>query len=268
MRYLLLLFICQVSFAASPEQWTAALEIVDRHEFYKDDEPIDKPKGSWELLFSVKYPSRDLRMIKDCVFYRVPGLERAELRLRTLPASTACDLNAPSIQETAVSELESVIFSANTSEAKLHLRFSKTKSETWSVELPAHGQAQAPGLLDSSSGVRSASVVLLSKLRDDSKALILKDGEACFKVSELCQPTSASQCHLCATGWYEIPTGCKSGPKYCGSIDCGTKNQPACLRGKKYQRKNAEYECRRDSSFAYCQKGLTIQCEGNLAFCR
>ena len=268
MKLLLFILFCQVSFAAAPDQWTGALEIVDRHEFYKDDEPIEKPKGSWETLFSVKYAARNLRLIKDCVFYHVPGIDKAELRIKTVTASVACDIRAAGIKENSWKDLEAVTFSANPSEAKLHLRYSKTKTETWSVEIPKQRAVVEPKLLESSSDFKTSSILFLAKTRDDSPVESLKDGEACFKVSELCEPLASSQCHLCSNGWYEIPTGCKSGPKFCGSIDCGSKNQPACLRGKRYQRRAAQYECRRDSSFAYCQKGLTIQCEGNLAYCR
>jgi hypothetical protein len=263
-----LLFMSHWSLAAAPGQWAAAQAITERHEFYKDDEAMEKPKGSWEHLFSIRFPSRNLRNLKDCVYYRVPGIEKAELRIRTFPDATKCDLKAPALKEIVVTDLKSMIFSANDSEAKLHLRFSKNKSETWTIETPAKQAESGPKLLQSSSDYKSASVLLLSKTLDDSPAQLLKDGEACFKVSELCAPMGESLCQHCANGWYEIPTGCKTGPKFCGTVDCGTRNQPACLRGKKYQRRDAEYECRRDSSFAYCQKGLTLQCEGNMAYCR
>ena len=79
------------AFAQEPIHWSNLLKLSERHEFYKDHEAIISPKDSWQYLFSVLYVDRNLTKVKDCVFYRVPGLDKGILKIKTVQKDTSCE---------------------------------------------------------------------------------------------------------------------------------------------------------------------------------
>jgi hypothetical protein len=96
----------------------------------------------------------------------------------------------------------------------------------------------------------------------------LADGVVCSHFDVDCNEIVKSNCDSCENAWYEIYNGCKlGGKKICGAITCGSRGNPACLRGITYQRKRVDYKCREDDSFVFCAKGLKINCQGEEAYC-
>lgn len=258
--------------AEAPRHWHSALEIADRHEFYKDGESIIKPKDSWQTLFSIVYPDGQLKLHKDCVFFRVPGTAPGELKIKKTLKDKPCDEFLFSAGDKTWSAVKAFDFSTKDDLVVINLTLDKYHSETWKVQILKQAQRPEPKLLMSSAEYKSNKIILLAPAEkidlSEAQSGLLKDGQVCQEVSDDCQTIQASKCGLCSEGWYEVPTGCPVGPKYCGIQSCGRKNQPACRRGMKYQRVEAKYECRGDSSFAYCSPGLKLQCEGAQAFCR
>lgn len=255
--------------AQPPMHWSAALEIVDKHEFYPERKPITAPAETWQTLLAVTYVTRNLIKVKDCVNYRVPGIGPGLLKINTAKLTDDCSdfFFAPGDRE--LLDLKAVEFSSIGKGLRLTLSFPQYRTEKWDITLPTLEVPKAQMLM-SSAEYKSPKVVLLAP------ATTLKGPPSpkaaaklpCHNIDENCQELSSASCSGCEEGWYEIPNGCPQGPKFCGVSQCGQKNKPACRRGMKFQRIEKKFECRGDNSFAYCNPGLTLECEGNLPYCR
>jgi hypothetical protein len=270
MIYFLLLF-STLLHADVPLDWTSAFSIEERHEFYKDNEVIQNPKNAWQVLFGVVYPDARLNLHKDCVFYRVPGEELGELKIKKISQAQSCEAALFNPGDVTWKEIKSLQFSTKDHTIQLQMTMPKYKAEAWNVKLVNLARHTLPHPELSSAEYKSPKMILLAPGTELSKfapKFKLKEGDLCHKVSDDCEAIP-SQCSDCPQGWYETPNGCMVGPKYCGSIECGKKNGPACRRGMKYQRSDKKLACRDgDISFAYCSPGLRIQCVGTEAWCR
>lgn len=268
---ILLVFLSVISWAKAPSQWNNIVSVSEQHEFYKNLEPITKPRDSWQHIFSLNYIDSDLNSFKDCVFYRVPGSDPGSLKIKTLPVAGNCDEFLLSKGDMEVQNIKLLQYAIFESKLNLDINFSDLKSEKWVAIIQGTFKRPEPKAHLSSSEFKSPTIVFLAPKKNGEKITykpFLKAGEICHNVNEDCEVSGPSNCEQCADGWYEIPNGCAVGPKYCGYQPCGGKDQPACRRGMKWQRKEGPFECRIDSSFAYCSKGLTVQCDGKKAFCR
>lgn len=266
----LFLFLSVFSWALPmPGSWSSAFKIIEVHEFYPERKAITEPKDSWQHLFSILILNENFEEQKDCVFYFVPGEQPGRVKIKTISPADQCSdslMNPGDNDWENISDLE---FSR--SEKGLKLSFTQSKKELINWEILTSGfTSPEPAPHMSSAELKSPRYVLLAKASSPSKEknLYLSNDQLCHGINDSCEEVSASICHLCESGWYEIPNGCAKGPKFCGRLDCGGKNRPACRRGRDYQRKEKDFDCRLDNSFAYCQKGLSIQCEGQKAYCR
>lgn len=269
--YFILLLINTVQ--ADPTwKWSNATKIVEKHEFYLNNEIIVKPKDSWQTLFAVLYHDSNLKTFKDCIYYRVPGEEPGILKIKTLEATKKCEefLYQPGDQEWK--DLKALQFSVLDNLMSISLTNDKFQIEKWDVPLFNVFEHPEPKGLMSSAEYRSPKMIYLTPYKGvlqvkPLSAVPLLDKKICHDINEDCTEKAPTVCSQCAQGWYEIPNGCPQGPKFCGVQECGLKNQPACRRGVKWQHREYEFNCREDHSFAYCAKGLTIQCQGNLPYC-
>jgi hypothetical protein len=268
--YLILLFSLNI-YAGEPIHWSHLLELSDRHEFYQNHEAIIKPKDSWQTLFGLVYIDRNIQRLKDCVFYRVPGLELGNLKIKTIPAVEKCEDYLLKDGDKEIHDIKSLEFSALNNELKIDLSFADFRSEKWEAHFQTAFTRPVPAMHLSSAELKSPKIILLAPAVDTkmtSNQNFPQDGSLCHDINEDCEEVKPSSCHDCQNGWYEIPNGCRQGPKYCGQHYCGGKDQPACRRGMVWQKKEINFECRMDSSFAYCSKGLKIFCDGKKAYCR
>ncbi len=270
MIYLLLIFSSLLQ-AEVPLYWTSAFSIEERHEFYKDNEIIASPKNAWQVLFGVVYPDSRLNLHKDCVLYRVPGDELGMLKIKKISQSQSCESILFNDGDVTWKEIKSLQFSTANHTIQLNMTMPKYKAESWNVKLVNLSQKKPPHTELSSAEYKSPKMILLApgtELAKFAPKFKLKDGDLCHKVSDDCI-AEASNCGDCSNGWYEAPNGCMTGPKYCGSQECGKKNATACRRGMKFQRSVKKFGCRDgDISFAYCSPGLRMQCIGTEAWCR
>ncbi len=267
-----LLAIMNLASADPTWKWSNAIKIVEKHEFYLDNEIIIKPKNSWQTLFAVVYSDSTLKTFKDCIYYRVPGDGPGILKLKTITADIKCDdyLYQPGDKEWK--NLKAVQYSVQNNLLSISLTNEQFQIERWDVPLFNIFVHPEPKALMSSAEYRSPKVFYLTPHKGDLRvrpqgSIQLADRQICHRVTEDCVEQEPSSCTQCAGGWYEIPNGCAQGPKYCGSIECGLKNKPACRRGMKYQKTQTTFSCRENHSFAYCAKGLNVQCQGNLPYC-
>lgn len=268
MSALFIILLSTLAFASTPPQWSGVLEIGEKHEFYQEGKAFEAPANSWQTLFSVSYVTRDLKKFKDCVFYRIPGVEAGKLKLKTTLPEVSCEKFILEPGDREIEGVKSLEYVSVKNGLNLTFSLPKYKLELWEIRLPVSGSKE-PRSLMSSAEFKSPKVLLLappSQVKEQSKPVFAQG--ICHKIDDNCQEISLSTCSECEEGWYEIPNGCPQGPKHCGRDRCGEKNQPACRRGMEYQRTPKKYECRIDPSFAYCKPGLVIQCEGALAYCR
>lgn len=272
MTFLLLLLMSLSTLANPSWKWSHAIGVVEKHEFYTNNEIIIKPKDSWQTLFAVLYRDSQMKTFKDCVFYYVPGVESGRLKMKTISSEGRCEDYLFQDGDKEWKDLKAIQFSFQNNFLSLSITNQQFQIERWDVPLFNVYKNPRPKGLMSSAEYRSSGIISLTPYHRQSesrlqKPVALKDKENCHNVSEDCVEKSPSQCTQCEYGWFEIPNGCPQGPKYCGSNTCGTKNKPACRRGMKYQMKETQLSCREDHSFAFCAKGLRIQCQGNLPYC-
>lgn len=265
---LLILLTTLFSFADSPGRWEYARSIVDRHEFYTNGEEVTKPANSWQVVFAVTFLDSSFRNLKDCVYYRVPGDEAGKIKIRTLSGDKDCSSEILAPGEKEFDNISKFRFFIN--ERSVLVEFIRnTKPVSWEISFLQDWKKPEARSLLSSADFRSPRMIFLSPAQDTRVQLqALKDGTICHEINQDCQVKTPSRCHKCEHGWQEIPNGCLSGPKICGAISCGRKDLPACRRGMIWQRKEIQFDCRIDSSFAWCAKGLSVNCDGDKAYCR
>jgi hypothetical protein len=271
MKFIFLLLIVTSAFAKAPIHWSYVLDVSDQHEFYKSGELITHPKDAWQSLFALFYVDRNLNPLKDCVFYRVPGESSGILKIKTIQREEKCEDFLLKTGDRELRNLKSLQFIISDETVKLSFSGTDFKAQSWEALVHGKTHAKKPQQNLSSAEFKAPKLIYLapvSSLLSLKKGVPLKENILCHDINEDCQEVSPPRCGLCVSGWYEIPNGCSQGPKYCGTLQCGEKNAPACRRGMKWQRKESEFDCRTDSSFAYCKKGLSIECEGRKAFCR
>jgi len=254
------------TFSIVPAYWNSLLRIEDRHEFYKENQVIQKPIETWQLLFSVVYPSSDLSLLKDCVFYYVPKKDEGVLKITSIQEEEKCEAYLFENGHLVHQEIRSLQFTLNP-EISLFLTKKDFKTFQWRVSKSKRSVLVEPKSFLSSAEFQAGKFILLSPKRGSQKEKILKKkNEICHKISDDCSEISPPDCELCENGWYEIPNGCIRSPKYCGIHFCGQKDRPACSKGTAYL--STKVDCSVDTSFVYCQEGLRITCEGGKAFCR
>lgn len=264
------LFLSLLAIAEEPLSWSYATGIQDKHEFYQNNEVITSPKDAWQLLFSVSYIDGKLNKLKDCVFYKVPGEESGILKIKTTIFFESCDKFVLEPGDREIQNIRSLQYSISGKKVDINYTLKNFKSGKWSTELLSSAGTDVPKMHSSSLEYKSPKIILLApEVKLPTQAIpLLEDGILCHDVNEDCEISSPSTCSQCGNGWYEIPNGCRIGPKYCGILKCGLKDQPACRRGMEWQRSEENFDCRTNSSFAYCAPGLSVACEGKKAFCR
>lgn len=259
-----------LSHGAPPPHWEYLLQLSNKHEFYKENELITRPKDSWQLMFEFIYVDRNFKSLKDCVFLRVPGNEPGILKVKKVSQEQICQDFLLTSGDQEWRDLKTFQFNTGPNKLILDLGFQNFQSEIWEIGFQNQApKAAAMGL--SSAEFKSHKILLLAPSlpqATESKAVFPANDSLCHNINDECQEVTPSTCHECREGWYEVPNGCGQGPKYCGRHFCGSKGRPACRRGMVWQGKEEAFDCRKDSSFAYCHSGLTVQCEGLKAYCR
>lgn len=257
-----------MSMASEPGKWDLARAIVDKHEFYSNNELITKPRDSWQLLFAVTFLDESYRSSKDCVFYRVPGEAPGSLKVKTVAADVDCHAVILTVGDTEISPVSGLRFSEEGSGLRLTFEHSG-KRTTWNAQPAQKWTRPEAKLLTSSADYKSSRLIYLAP--SPAPAAIpapLKDKTLCHDIANDCGSRAPSKCHLCENGWYEIPNGCQVGPKVCGASQCGGKDQPACRRGFVWNNTPVPADCRENPEFAWCSGKLTVSCDGDKAFCR
>jgi uncharacterized protein YlbG (UPF0298 family) len=98
-----------------------------------------------------------------------------------------------------------------------------------------------------------------------------RTSKICHFVNDQCDELLPFKCDECRYGWYEVegdkcPT---MNTKYCGVNNCGSKGNPACLRGTSYLTgQKIKRGCYINSKSVFCNDGLLVTCgDNNVLIC-
>lgn len=242
-----------------PQELLSVYEQLEVHEFYKDNELITRPLDAWQNIASFSMVNSDLSLSKLCLKYR-PALEaKGVFRIELMPLKHSCKLEGKVLYEQ--DSLYGIQFQRG-DEFRITFSHKDFSTNHWSIK--SLKKPKKADLLDTSDKIWGEKILFLSVHRENSE--LLKDGTLCLKVSDDCVIQESSLCHQCENGFVEAPNGCLVGPQYCSSAECGTKGNPACRRGVKFQNKRS-LDCRVDSSFAFCGADSTPTCQGAEVWC-
>ena len=92
----------------------------------------------------------------------------------------------------------------------------------------------------------------------------------CHQVDDQCMDLRPNECHFCDEGVFEVfDSKCnRTGTKFCGRIECGGKNSPACYLGREHIQQEDFKGCHLYSEEYYCQSNYNLVCEdGKIPWC-
>ncbi|HLW56863.1 MAG TPA: hypothetical protein VKY27_05725 [Bacteriovoracaceae bacterium] len=254
-------FIIFISFFSYgfPQELFSVYEKLEVHEFYKDNELIKRPVDAWQNIASFSISNTDLSLSRLCLKYRPSSEAKGIFRIELMPLKRKCQENGKIIYEQ-----DSLLGIQFQREPEFKITFSHKDFSTTSWTIKTIKKKASLELLDTPDKFWGEKVLFLNDHTDFQK--LLTDGTQCLKVSDDCKVEGSSSCQQCENGSLEAPNGCLVGPRYCSSAECGTKGNPACRRGVKFQNKRS-LDCRVDMSFAFCKGDSVPSCQGLEVWC-
>jgi hypothetical protein len=242
--WLALLWVSIASAQAPFEQWSYAVEVVDRHPSLLTGTRIGGPASTWQTLLGVVLPGKSVHAFhRHCLHLRVPTKGDGILRVTLMAPEQSC---AGAWEGTRVWEatgVDDVRVTVDGMEVRLWW------SDPSARQFRTRGQAVAGVFLFSPysdpTGMTGATALWL-------------DGHACDLVD--------GTCRRCQNGFLRV-IGEKDLYR-CGVDRCGEVGQPACPRGVRWQKGRGPFGCRGDDGHVFCAKGLKIECLGSEAYCR
>lgn len=242
-----------------PPELNSVYERLETHEFYKDNELITKPLDAWQVIASFSLVNKDLSLSRACLKYRPAQEANGLFRVETMSIQESCSSEGKKIYE--IDSLYGIQFERF---PEFKIVFSHKNFTTSSWIIPSISKKKTLSLLDTPDKYWGESAIFLNEELGTGE--LIKDGERCLNVADDCTILGESKCHMCENISLEAPNGCLVGPRYCSSSECGTKGNPACRRGVKFQKKRV-LDCRTDSSFAICAGDSTPTCRGQEVWC-
>lgn len=261
-------------------RWWGVQRIVDNHQFYKNNQIIQEPIGSVQTLMGLVYYSKDFKVYKDCLNFEIPAKgEMGSIFVVTTSLQTPCEEVNVNGKRDGNILAKSLSFNLHQGKLILQITDEKFRTKELAFSFPHLARPERSEAFQSSVQRQyGRAVMILADLKQKVDQPLLmgeresdwhkKDLISCQTVNDECEK-SISTCERCRFGYFEVLNGCPGGgPKFCGVDQCGRKGQPACRRGFLYQNGElTKMDCREDSSFGFCQKGLRVRCQGSLAIC-
>lgn len=254
-----LFFLFTLKSFSFPSELNSVSELLGIHEFYQDNELITRPLDAWQTIASFSVVNRDLSLSKLCLKYRPAKEAKGVFKIDLTNISKSCELDGHKIYE------QDSLFGIQFQRAphfKVIFSHKDYSLSSWIIPLPK--KEKQLNLLDTPDKYWGESVLILSDHTE--KKDLLADGTKCLQVNDDCTIRGDSLCHQCQNGFLEAPNGCLIGPQYCSSAECGTKGNPACRRGVKFQKKRI-LDCRQEIDFAFCMGDSVPTCQGQEVWC-
>lgn len=200
-----------------------------------------------QYVFSVTFLDRSFKQVKDCIIYQIPTKNKpGSLKIIELDLGAKCKgsfskksfATYQGIYNFSFLNLENGV-TLYIDEKKIYFPFQKIKSS-----------------------------IIYTLNEKNKNSFEYKDGMLCYDIDDKCDVIKNKKCELCTSGVYQvIASNCPSMTrKYCGTISCGKKGKPACLRGWQATKYSGSY-CIADSPIAYCEKPYRVYCLNGELFC-
>lgn len=272
------LFSCQRSavksdfFYETNRRWIAATKVSWVSKHFEQEDPILKPKGTWQAILKINFLDQDFNEVSDCLFYQVPSEDTVGvLKVIANRSNMPCE---NIIGENEYAKIDGIINFGYTYNSNLdELVNLVLKVDTHRLKynfLNLGNNKQAKELLSSSILIsKNTGLLISSDINYRVRYGVLKNGDVCFDVDNECNITVEERCNRCQFGFYKtISAACKTQyRKVCGMDECGTQGNPACLRGHLASELDASNYCINDSPLGICQKGLRVTCINGTLFC-
>jgi hypothetical protein len=112
------------------------------------------------------------------------------------------------------------------------------------------------------------SIQFASPVQTKTIVSYLKNGTICKKVEDDCS-VSLDECNSCTgASYFLINSKCSHGySRVCGIDHCGSRNEPACIRGVETSGIDMDFYCVNDSPVGFCNEGLRVICLNGTLYC-
>lgn len=282
--FLIHIFFTTLAFAVEEmawpkEQWMTTVEFLQLR-------PEQQVGASWKPFLKLTFmDSQTANFRAHCIHLKKPIENQVELQIVEIPPHLSCPEAEPKGELILAAKVGHFSWEEKNDGLKFTYSDEKRAGKNITIKFLNKEFRSRPVLFHSSAPRRviKGLFFLSPSLHKENEAstiqprlngefedrLVNKTAQVCRQVTNECVLVGQDECHLCRYGWFEVPNGCaKEKLKFCGVDRCGKKGEPACLRGYRYQRSRlAKMDCTVDDSFAFCEQGLSIQCEGHLAIC-
>ncbi|MBY0516441.1 MAG: hypothetical protein K2P81_06005 [Bacteriovoracaceae bacterium] len=245
------------------QRWLTTFEITQLHPEYNLKEEIKHPEGTWQLIariHSIEALGKKYRY--DCLFVRVPKNNDGEIKIIPSAENQAClevregdsVYHLKNLKKITVQiQEDSAYFYLTDKDGRVLKENYKFLNTLKDAKFEIHSQPELREVTffqPNSIPQKMPEVKLIGEMNDEYPKLP-------------CDFDSGS-CQKCRFGVYRINTN----EYFCGIDQCGEKNNPACLRGSKWQHSREEFSCRGVNTHVFCRPGLKVECEGERAICR
>lgn len=259
-------------YVETSKRWIAATSVSWISEHYEADQKILKPKGTWQAIMKVSFIDQSLNEVNDCLFYYVPK-DGDDGILKVIPnrsnvfckdlvgeqeyASIKGIINFGYEYDPSLTSKENLVLKVDT-QRFIYNFMNMTENKYSNEKLSSSVKLQKSNIATISSRVNYK--VSYNKLRA---------GEVCFDIDDECKQMIPNKCSRCEYGSFQVVASkCKNKfRRICGIDRCGTKNQPACIRGYTASGVSPENYCINGSPAGICQKGLKVVCVNKTLIC-
>lgn len=189
-----------------------------------------------------------------CLFYKTPyKTDQGVLKITKVKNMKCDEITETNFMKDKIDKLR-VSYSKNKFEINFYINENKS-----SVGL--FGYKEKVKYKKYSSNVESYKVENIT-LNEVLPKNVLTQGQLCHGVNSNCTSIVENTCDTCEEGFHEVvdyncPQG---GSKYCGKIECGQKNLPACPRGYEVLNTKLSSLCFDGSPAGNCAPGLKTFC--------
>lgn len=243
------------------QDWLSAYKITQKHPVYRSGEMILRPSGTFQLLFALHYFDQQGHAQQDCIWYKVPSIDSLG-ELRVTQGKTKCESWLENIRY-KLEGVRSLNYAIEINQVSFQFTNNEAKLRSFKYRLPNLPRPQQKVLFDSSVMVREYNGVFFLSPQSSAEKII---GLPTPLQDQDCSLLDGS-CQRCAEGVIKIYDADESRYR-CGIDRCGEKGERACFRGGEWKKERVKPTCRMNPWHLYCQQGLSLQCEGELGFCR
>lgn len=246
-------------------RWIAT-ESIEFEQNFVLNKLVEKPKNILNPLMKIGFFNYNGETIYDCLYYKPASQSKSGIfKVIKNPSNISCQKIAYDKSFFSVEEVYN--FKINITNNTLELYFDK---DLYKFTMLNYGSYLNSIYKEPIRDTQFKGVSYYSNIKESSleKRVKTKDGTSCLKVNDFCE-SSKDTCAKCKSGWYEVmDSACRD--KYsrvCGIDKCGTKDNPACIRGVATVGLDTKFYCVNDSPFGFCQKGLRVMCLNDLLVC-